>query len=124
MAKQEEQPKELNYYSREESEEFKAIIEHKLEDANAELEMMQNQIQRSDVDKLNVTEFSSDMADSQNIERLMARQRKFIGSLERALLRIREGRYGRCKVSGELIPKERLRAVPHTEVTIEVKQSQ
>ncbi len=123
MAKK-EQPAELKFYSREDSEEFKAIIEHKLEDANAELEMMQRQIERSEVDKLNVTEFSSDMADNQNMERLMARQRKFIDSLERALVRIREGRYGRCKVTGKLIPKERLRAVPHTEVTIEAKLKQ
>ena len=124
MANPEEQKKEVKFYSREESEEFKEIIDHKLEDAYAELGLMQNQIQRSEVDKLNVTEFSSDMADNQNMERLMARQRKFIGSLERALVRIREGRYGRCKVSGDLIPKARLRAVPHTEVTIEVKMKQ
>lgn len=54
----------------------------------------------------------------------MARQMKFIGSLQRALDRIENGSYGRCKETGKLISKERLRAVPHTELSIEAKRIQ
>lgn len=48
-----------------------------------------------------------------------ASQKKFIDQLERALVRIENGTYGRCKSTGTLIPRERLRVVPHTESSLE-----
>jgi RNA polymerase-binding transcription factor DksA len=52
---------------------------------------------------------------------LAARQEKFIVNLENALLRIRNKTYGICRVTGKLIPKERLRLVPHATMSIEAK---
>jgi RNA polymerase-binding transcription factor DksA len=50
-----------------------------------------------------------------------ARLQKFAIQLENALIRIKNGTYGICVDTGKLIPKERLRAVPHTQQTIEAK---
>ena len=49
------------------------------------------------------------------------RQEKFIQSLENALIRINNGTYGVCRVTGKLIPKERLRVVPHATLSVEGK---
>ena len=51
------------------------------------------------------------------------RQRKFIKSLESALVRIENKTYGICRATGKLIPKERLRAVPHATLSIEAKEA-
>ena len=56
--------------------------------------------------------------------KLAARQRKFIESLENALIRIENKTYGICRVTGKLIPKERLRLVPHATLSIEAKLQQ
>jgi len=53
--------------------------------------------------------------------RLAMRQEKFIQSLENALIRINNGTYGVCRVTGKLIPKERLRVVPHATLSVEGK---
>jgi DnaK suppressor protein len=55
---------------------------------------------------------------------LAARQKKFIEQLEAALVRIENKTYGICRETGKLIPKERLRAVPHTTLTMEAKLKQ
>jgi RNA polymerase-binding transcription factor DksA len=55
---------------------------------------------------------------------LAARQEKFIVNLENALLRIRNKTYGICRVTGKLIPKERLRLVPHATMSFEAKNQQ
>lgn len=117
---------ETAYYSKAEAQEFKELLEQKLAAARAELKEMQQSLKTNEdgaADSLNVTEFSSDVADRVNTERLMGRQIKFIDNLERALVRIHNGTYGRCKVTGKRISKERLRAVPHTETSIEGKLS-
>ncbi len=75
-------------------------------------------------DGYNLTEFGSEMADREQSEMMLARTGKFIDALERALIRIENGTYGRCKVTGQLIPKERLRLVPHTETSMEAKLQQ
>ncbi|MCS7073279.1 MAG: TraR/DksA C4-type zinc finger protein, partial [Bacteroidia bacterium] len=75
-------------------------------------------------DNFNPTEFGNDTYDREQTELFLAREAKFIDALERALIRIENGTYGRCKVTGKLIPKERLRVVPHTETSIEVKKQQ
>jgi RNA polymerase-binding transcription factor DksA len=55
---------------------------------------------------------------------LAARQQKFIQGLEAALIRIQNKTYGICRVTGKLIPKERLRAVPHATLSIEGKMQE
>ncbi|HBX21933.1 MAG TPA: molecular chaperone DnaK, partial [Porphyromonadaceae bacterium] len=55
--------------------------------------------------------------------RLAQRQMKFIQNLQAALVRIENGTYGICRETGKLIPKERLRAVPHATLSIEAKES-
>ena len=54
---------------------------------------------------------------------MAARQQKFIQSLQAALVRIENKTYGICRATGKLIPKERLRAVPHATLSIEAKQA-
>jgi len=116
-----------NHYTPEELKEFETLIKAKLTSAKSELKSIQAEIQNRDgnkADSFNITEFSSEVADKENLERLMNRQMKFVDSLERAMVRIHNGTYGRCKVTGKLISKERLRAVPHTETSIEAKLNQ
>jgi RNA polymerase-binding transcription factor DksA len=55
---------------------------------------------------------------------MIARQQKYVGYLERALDRIDNKTYGVCKVTGKPISKDRLRAVPHTEISIDAKRKQ
>ena len=56
--------------------------------------------------------------------RLAARQQKFINALENALIRIENKSYGICRVTGKLIPKERLRSVPHATLSVDAKLNQ
>ena len=60
----------------------------------------------------------------ENLSQLAARQQKYITNLENALVRIKNGTYGICSVTGKLISKERLIAVPHTTQSIEAKMMQ
>lgn len=118
---------EKTHYTREELQEFKEIILAKLKDARDEYESLRDSLRNSaemSTDAFNMTEFGSEIHDKENTEMMMARSAKFIDSLERALIRIENGSYGRCKVSGKLISKERLRVVPHTETSIEAKRMQ
>src|SRR5665811_285908 len=62
--------------------------------------------------------------EKEQINQLAARQKKFIEQLEAALVRIENKTYGICRETGKLIPKERLRAVPHTTLTMEAKLKQ
>ncbi len=118
---------EKTHYSREELEEFKQIIIQKLEEARIEYKSLQdsyqNAIENVKSGGFNLTEYSSEHSDKEQSELLLQRTAKFINALERALVRIENGTYGRCKVTGKLIPKERLRIVPHTESLVEVKNS-
>lgn len=123
----EEQNKEKNFYSKVELEEFKAIINEKLAIARQEYKDLVESMQDSNLtsaDGHNMTDFGSDTLEKEQTEMFMARQMKFIAALERALARIENGSYGRCKETGKLISKERLRAVPHTELSIEAKRDQ
>jgi DnaK suppressor protein len=69
-------------------------------------------------------EDGSDSLAKEEAGQLASRQRKFIDQLENALVRIENKTYGICRVTGKLIPKERLRAVPHTTQSIEAKLNQ
>jgi RNA polymerase-binding transcription factor DksA len=62
--------------------------------------------------------------EKESINQLAARQKKFIEQLEAALVRIENKTYGICRETGKLIQKERLRAVPHTTLSMEAKMKQ
>lgn len=101
----------------------------KMEEAKKNLEQLKeimSESERSADDTAPVfktmEEGSTTLSKEENAK-LAARQQKYIRDLEAALVRIANGTYGICKVTGKLIPKERLRVVPHTTMTIEAKNA-
>lgn len=119
--------KEKNFYTRAELDEFRVLITEKLLLSKEEYRELVESLKGSNLtsaDGYNMTEFGSDTLEKEQTEMFMARQMKFIDALERALIRIENGSYGRCKETGKLISKERLRSVPHTELSIEAKRDQ
>ncbi len=120
---------EKNRYSDEELQEFKELIENKLAEARENLKLMRDQLTHKDdfgTDDTSPTfkmmEDGSETISREELAQLAARQEKFIQHLENALVRIENKTYGICRVTGKLIPKERLRAVPHATLTIEAKE--
>ncbi len=118
-------------YSDQELEEFKKIILEKLEAARNDLRYLQEQIQHKGENQLGEVEttFASSDDSSTSMEReylmqMAARQRLYIDHLEKALVRIQNKTYGICRVTGKLIEKERLIAVPHATLSIEAKRMQ
>ena len=69
-------------------------------------------------------EEAADVQEREQMSQLAERQQKFIANLESALQRIQNKTYGVCRVTGKLISKERLRAVPHATLSIEAKNQQ
>ena len=115
------------FYSKAELAEFKEIIDAKLEEAKDEMRRLSEslkEISGNSVDNFNLTEFGNESAEKEQIEILLTRQKKFIMNLESAMIRIANGTYGVCRETGKLIPKERLRLVPHTQTTVEAKMKQ
>ena len=115
-------------YSSEELNEFEDLINEKLAKAKKELNFILDAINKrtdegtdSTTGTFKALEDGADSVEKENLNQLAARQKKFITQLEHALVRIKNGTYGVCKDTGKLIPKERLRAVPHTQQTIEAK---
>lgn len=121
--------KERTRYNDEELQEFKELILKKLESARAELKDLTesgNNVNGTD-DTGSVYKTMEDGSSTllkESNSHLAGRQRKFVDNLEMALLRIENKTYGICKVTGKLIPKERLYAVPHTTQSIEAKLKQ
>ncbi len=119
---------EKKYYSNEELQEFKEIILNKIEEAKKNLELLNAAVanEGNDVTDTSPTfkalEEGNSVLSKEENSKLAARQQKFINDLEAALIRIENKTYGICKVTGKLIPKERLRIVPHTTMTIEAKE--
>lgn len=118
-------------YSQEELEEFKTIINEKLENAKEDLQLLVDQLSHKDdhgTDDTSPTfklmDEGSEVLSREEINQLAARQQKFIQSLENALIRIQNGTYGVCRATGKLIAKERLRIVPHATLSIEAKNAQ
>lgn len=117
-------------YSDEELEEFRVIINEKLAKATAEYESIRNHIKNDESrDKEDTTRIFNDIFDESSsnsqraeMQQLMQRQIQFIEKLKGALHRIDNKTYGICRVTGELIPKDRLRAVPHATLSIEAKR--
>lgn len=116
-----------NRYSDAELEEFRTLILAKLEKAQTEYEELCGNLADDNDDtggagqKHNVFEDSTGFASKAENERLAERQLQFIQKLKAALVRIDNKTYGVCRVTGELIPKDRLRAVPVTTLSIEAK---
>lgn len=115
-------------YSREDLVEFEEIIMEKLNNARKEVAFIKETLSRRNdsgtdntASSAKVLEDGADTAEKESLNQLASRQLKFIQQLENALIRIKNGSYGICIATGKLIPKERLRAVPHTQHTIEAK---
>ena len=122
---------EKNRYSDAELEEFRAIIMDKLEAARMDYELLKATIMNSDGNDVTdtsptfkVLEEGAATLSKEEAGRLAQRQMKFIQSLQAALVRIENKTYGICRETGKLIPRERLRAVPHATLSIEAKMSQ
>ncbi len=122
-----ETPIEKNCYSAEELQMFKELILQKREEAMRNLEMLNEAVAGSanDVNDTaptfkNLEEGSNVLSKEEN-SRLAARQMKFIKDLDAALIRIENKTYGICRITGKLIPKERLMIVPHATTTVEGK---
>jgi len=118
-------------YNDNELQEFKEIINNKLVDARKELANLQAALNSANehgtddtASTFKVLEDGSDTLAKEEAGQMAARQKKFIEQLENALVRIENKTYGVCRVTGKLIPKERLRAVPHTTQSIEAKLQQ
>ena len=107
-------------YSDKELNEFKELINERLEVAKKELHFMQGQMS-SDL-RLNLEDGSGAM-DREQLSTLTGRQMQYIGNLEKALIRIINKTYGVCRETGKLIDKARLRAVPHATLSIEAKNN-
>ena len=105
----------VNRYSQAELEEFRLLIDKKLEVAKSQLENLQSQLQDA---RENDGDHGTDISDDSNmssqiemLETMIFRQRQHIRDLENALLRIKNKSYGICVVTGELIDKKRMLAV-------------
>lgn len=122
-------PEDKTRYSDEELREFENLINEKLEKARNEYRILKETLNRNNDEGTDATsggntkvlEDGAETAEKENLSQLAARQQKYITNLENALVRIKNGTYGICVVTGKLIPKERLIAVPHTTQSIEAK---
>ena len=115
-------------YTDAELEEFRTLITGKLEKAQLEYEALRNGITNLDGNDVmdtsptfKVLEEGAATLSKEESGRLAQRQMKFIQHLQSALIRIENKTYGICRETGKLIPKERLRAVPHATLSIEAK---
>jgi len=124
-------PAEKNRYTDEELEEFRQIILTKLEKARKDLQLLtESYTTGNDNDTADtsptfkVLEEGYQVFSKEENSKFAARQEKFIKSLENALVRIENKTYGICRVTGKLIPKDRLRIVPHATLSIEAKRLQ
>lgn len=117
-------------YSDEELEEFRVIINEKLALAKRDLNELMRQLSNADSNDIEDTsttykqlEEGSYTQSKEEITQLAYRQQKFIQGLEAALVRIQNKTYGIDRLTGELIPKERLRAVPHATLSVQSKNT-
>lgn len=117
-------------YSDQELDEFRSIINDKLEIAKQEYDNYRAAVTNADGNDTidtsptyKVLEEGASTLSKEEAGRLAQRQMKFIQNLQAALVRIENKTYGVCRETGKLIPKERLRAVPHATLSIEAKES-
>jgi DnaK suppressor protein len=116
-------------YTDQDLEEFRTIINNKLEEARKDYDLLKQTLANTDNNgtedtspSFKMIEDGSETLGREETAQLAGRQEKFIKHLEDALLRIRNKTYGICRVTGKLISKERLRLVPHATLSIEAKQ--
>jgi RNA polymerase-binding transcription factor DksA len=115
-------------YSDAELVEFRELITRKLETAKKELAYLQGLITRKDEGgdmedgRYMTMEDGSMSMEREQLSQMASRQIQFIDHLEKAMMRIENKTYGVCRVTGKLIDKARLRAVPHATLSIEAKQ--
>lgn len=117
-------------YNDEELEEFRVIINEKLKLARRDYEAMMRTLMNADGNDVddtsptyNVLEEGSATQSKEELIQLANRQQKFITGLEAALIRIANKTYGIDRITGELIPKQRLMAVPHATLSVESKNA-
>ncbi len=125
------QENEKTRYSESDLQEFKGLLLDKLRIAKEELNSLATSLSSPNANGTDDTagtyktlEDGSATLEKEQINQLAARQKKFIEQLEAALVRIENKTYGVCRETGRLIPKERLRAVPHTTLSMEAKLRQ
>ena len=117
-------------YSDAEIAEFKAIIEEKLAKAKSEYNTLRHIVMHNGTNDIEdttpsfrtVEDDGAFQLSKEEASQMAQRQYKFIQNLEAALIRIENKSYGICRVTGKLIPKERLRLVPHATLTVEAKE--
>lgn len=117
-------------YNDEELEEFRVIVQNRLktaqEDYTETMKVLTNQ-DTNDVDDTSPTykalEEGSSSQTKEELVHMALRQQKFIQALQAALVRIDKKTYGIDRITGELIPKERLRIVPHATLSVQSKQN-
>lgn len=117
-------------YSDEELEEFRSIINEMLDKARKEYNTLRrvimhngsNDIEDTTPSFKTVEDDGAYQLSKEEPSQLAQRQYKFIQNLEAALVRIENKTYGICRETGKLIPKERLRLVPHATLTVEAKE--
>jgi DnaK suppressor protein len=117
-------------FSDEELEEFRQLILKKRAEAVEDIDSLRAQLEDSrehesdSAYSFHMADAGTDAMEREKLYLMIARQQKFAGYLDRALERIENKTYGICKVTGKPIQKERLMAVPHTEISIEAKLKQ
>ncbi len=118
-------------YSDEELQEFKELINKKLDKAREDYELLKSAITQSESNDtqdtsptFKVLEEGAATLSKEEAGRLAQRQQKFIQHLQAALVRIENKTYGICRETGKLIAKERLRIVPHATLSMEAKSKQ
>ena len=118
-------------YSDEELEEFRVIINEMLDKARAEYNTLREVMTHAGGNDIldtaptfKILEEGAAVLSKEENSALAVRQAKYIKNLENALIRIENKTYGICRVTGKLIPKERLRAVPHATLSVEAKMNQ
>lgn len=120
----------VKHYSDEELEEFREIINNKLKVArqsyNEAMATLSNKSNNTDADTAptyHVLEEGTEVIERENLIQKAQREYKFIQSLEATLVRIENKTYGIDRVTGELIPKDRLRLVPHATLSVATKNA-
>jgi len=113
-------------FSDEELEEFRVILENKLQEAESNLKHYIDQLgQRANNSdsKLKGLDDGISTTEAERLSELASRTKKHISHLQNALIRIDNKVYGVCRKTGKLISKDRLRAVPHATLSMEAKTS-
>lgn len=115
-------------YSDEALQEFQIMIEGKLDEAKEQLEQLREQLTElnnsGDENRAGTFDDGASNWQREHLNKLAARQQRFIRDLEHALVRIRNKTYGVCTITGQLISKERLLLVPHATKTVEGKKKE